>query len=259
MYLEFSACLVCTQIIRKHTRSAAMEVDDAIDVKPPSLQRKSSAKKSSFVKRRIVDDDDNSMSEDDVVKREDDTKPVKIEDEGLGKSLKSIDMSDVFSAQGSDDEQTPKDEDEKPSIKPKRLTKLLPDATAEARKVFKEIPDSIYAAKNLGMNPFRDDANMVCECTYDPATSPREDACGEDCVNRQIFMECTPGECRCGAYCLNRRSVRLTLYHPVSPLDSKGKSMLMSKSSKLKTKVSVCRLGTLFPKATSSTNTLVRS
>eukprot|EP00045_Choanoeca_perplexa_P014811 m.176632 g.176632 ORF g.176632 m.176632 type:complete len:728 (-) comp16802_c0_seq3:1012-3195(-) len=44
-----------------------------------------------------------------------------------------------------------------------------------------------------------------CECTYNPETDVPSAACGEDCLNRQIMIECEPKRCRVGVHCQNRR------------------------------------------------------
>ncbi|EDV26870.1 uncharacterized protein TRIADDRAFT_54228 [Trichoplax adhaerens] len=45
--------------------------------------------------------------------------------------------------------------------------------------------------------------NMTCECTYDE-DDPNFIGCGENCLNRMLFIECG-SKCSCGKFCTNRR------------------------------------------------------
>lgn len=44
-----------------------------------------------------------------------------------------------------------------------------------------------------------------CECSFEPGKDPITKACGADCINRAIFIECIKKYCPCGDYCTNRR------------------------------------------------------
>uniref|UniRef100_A0A915KGG2 Histone-lysine N-methyltransferase n=1 Tax=Romanomermis culicivorax TaxID=13658 RepID=A0A915KGG2_ROMCU len=63
--------------------------------------------------------------------------------------------------------------------------------------------------KRIRNNIYVDSANKMasapgcqpCACK----TSPSGSTCGENCLNRVMFTECTPGVCPCGENCSNRR------------------------------------------------------
>ncbi|KAI9000176.1 hypothetical protein BC832DRAFT_142029 [Gaertneriomyces semiglobifer] len=51
------------------------------------------------------------------------------------------------------------------------------------------------------------DEYMVCDCRYEPGCEMSSQACGPDsnCMNRELFIECTAETCPAGQYCQNRR------------------------------------------------------
>lgn len=57
---------------------------------------------------------------------------------------------------------------------------------------------------------------IMCDCTYEPAGMDISEACGEDCLNRMMMIECRPDRCPCGRYCTNQQFQRVCLL--VTPL-----------------------------------------
>ncbi|KAG0032565.1 histone methyltransferase set2 [Podila clonocystis] len=93
-----------------------------------------------------------------------------------------------------------------PPIRPKQTPpsiKHLPSAVEEAQSNYQTIDHNIYRGNNTG-NPPMNDA-FPCQCKYNPNRDPRWKACGSDCINRNLFVECMEDDCPCGSYCLNRR------------------------------------------------------
>lgn len=70
---------------------------------------------------------------------------------------------------------------------------------------FELIDENIYLAERKRSKQMREVRRMVCDCTT--CKEDREmgyDACGEDCLNRMLFIECG-SKCPCGEYCTNKR------------------------------------------------------
>ena len=47
-----------------------------------------------------------------------------------------------------------------------------------------------------------EDDVLICSCVPDPATGV---GCGEDCINRDVLVECDPAFCPCGSGCQNQK------------------------------------------------------
>ncbi|KAG0096211.1 histone methyltransferase set2 [Podila epicladia] len=92
-----------------------------------------------------------------------------------------------------------------PPIRPKQTPpsiKHLPSMVEEAQTNYQTIDHNIYRG-NITGNPPMNDA-FPCQCKYNPSRDPRWKACGSDCINRNLFVECIEDDCPCGSYCLNR-------------------------------------------------------
>ncbi|CAK9780083.1 hypothetical protein CC85DRAFT_283658 [Cutaneotrichosporon oleaginosum] len=96
---------------------------------------------------------------------------------------------------------------------PPTLIPDLPLAWDDALASFDSLERCVYERKDLGLSREQDDM-MVCDCTFNP--NDPSGACGHDsdCINRAIFIECLPKECRTGKHCLNQRLNRRQ-YAPV--------------------------------------------
>ncbi|KAF9931977.1 histone methyltransferase set2 [Linnemannia zychae] len=89
-----------------------------------------------------------------------------------------------------------------PPIGPPSI-KHLPSALEAAQSTYQQIDDNIYRGVNTGNSPVDD--CLPCQCKYNPNRDPRWKACGPDCINRNLLVECIEDDCPCGSYCLNRR------------------------------------------------------
>ncbi|KAF8985710.1 histone methyltransferase set2 [Entomortierella lignicola] len=89
-----------------------------------------------------------------------------------------------------------------PPIGPPSI-KHLPSALAEAQSSYQQIEHNIYRGTNTGNSPVDD--CLPCQCKYNPNRDPLWKACGPDCINRNLLVECIEDDCPCGSYCLNRR------------------------------------------------------
>ncbi|KAF8936365.1 histone methyltransferase set2 [Haplosporangium gracile] len=81
--------------------------------------------------------------------------------------------------------------------------KNLPSAMKDAQSSYQQIEHNIYRGANTGNSPVDD--CLPCQCKYNPNRDPRWKACGPDCINRNLLVECIEDDCPCGSYCLNRR------------------------------------------------------
>ncbi|KAG0369543.1 histone methyltransferase set2, partial [Mortierella sp. AD032] len=79
----------------------------------------------------------------------------------------------------------------------------LPSAIEDAQSTYQQIELNIYRGANTGNSPVDD--CLPCQCKYNPSRDPRWKACGPDCINRNLLVECIEDDCPCGSYCLNRR------------------------------------------------------
>ncbi|KAF9195477.1 histone methyltransferase set2 [Haplosporangium sp. Z 767] len=89
-----------------------------------------------------------------------------------------------------------------PPIGPPSI-KHLPSAIELAQSTYQQIEHNIYRGTNTGNSPVDD--CLPCQCKYNPHRDPRWKACGPDCINRNLLVECIEDDCPCGSYCLNRR------------------------------------------------------
>ncbi|KAF9109112.1 histone methyltransferase set2 [Mortierella sp. AM989] len=89
-----------------------------------------------------------------------------------------------------------------PPIGPPTI-KHLPSALDDAQSTYQQIEHNIYRGANTGNSPVDD--CLPCQCKYNPHRDPRWKACGPDCINRNLLVECIEDDCPCGSYCLNRR------------------------------------------------------
>ncbi|KAH3751882.1 hypothetical protein DPMN_186487 [Dreissena polymorpha] len=84
--------------------------------------------------------------------------------------------------------------------------KLESDRTEEdIPLLFDLIAENEYLAERKRSKQMREVRRMVCDCTT--SRDDREmgyDACGEDCLNRMLFIECG-SKCPCGEHCTNKR------------------------------------------------------
>ncbi|KAG0299092.1 histone methyltransferase set2, partial [Dissophora globulifera] len=89
-----------------------------------------------------------------------------------------------------------------PPIGPPSI-KHLPSALDDAQSTYQQIELNIYRGTNTGNSPVDD--CLPCQCKYNPQRDPKWKACGPDCINRNLLVECIEDDCPCGSYCLNRR------------------------------------------------------
>lgn len=74
----------------------------------------------------------------------------------------------------------------------------------EARKTFINIMENEYVGGANGKTPVQ---TYPCDCKFDPEQDPPNSACGEDCINRMLCIECKD-DCPYGKNCSNRRFQR---------------------------------------------------
>lgn len=84
-------------------------------------------------------------------------------------------------------------------------TKTEEEDKASKRPPFEPIEDNIYLCERKKNKKMKDVRRMVCDCS----TSKEDrdmgyEACGEDCLNRMLYIECG-NRCPCGEYCINKR------------------------------------------------------
>eukprot|EP00052_Salpingoeca_macrocollata_P024616 m.221004 g.221004 ORF g.221004 m.221004 type:complete len:1009 (+) comp22283_c0_seq2:107-3133(+) len=66
------------------------------------------------------------------------------------------------------------------------------------------MPDYKPISENVFMvTRRRSRERMVCDCSFVPGEDDPEDACGDACLNRQLFIECSKTHCPCGKHCTN--------------------------------------------------------
>ena len=68
--------------------------------------------------------------------------------------------------------------------------------TKSKLKPFKQIEKSVKRSK---LDSKKHEKTTSCVCVYDP----EYDACGDDCLNRNMDMECSPKSCPCKENCTN--------------------------------------------------------
>ncbi|GAB1600835.1 uncharacterized protein LOC115232341 [Argonauta hians] len=82
------------------------------------------------------------------------------------------------------------------------------EANKENDGSYEEIADNIYLTERKKSKQMREVRRMVCDCTINPDDRESNlDACGEDCLNRMLMIECG-SRCPCGEYCNNKRFTR---------------------------------------------------
>ncbi|ORX79705.1 hypothetical protein K493DRAFT_271030 [Basidiobolus meristosporus CBS 931.73] len=107
-------------------------------------------------------------------------------------------------------------------------------AADEARSLFTFLEDNIYRRGAHGS--VTKEEYMPCQCKYNPEIDDPSVACGpnSDCINRMLFIECTPGDCPCGSYCQNQRFQRKD-YSPVEVIKTPQKGFGLQAAENLKT------------------------
>ncbi|XP_078621772.1 uncharacterized protein LOC144888019 isoform X2 [Branchiostoma floridae x Branchiostoma japonicum] len=73
---------------------------------------------------------------------------------------------------------------------------------------FEAITENLYLSERKKSKMRKDIRRMLCECmTSEEERDAGIAACGEDCLNRLLMIECGP-RCLCGEYCTNKRFQR---------------------------------------------------
>ncbi|CAH1249650.1 SETD2 [Branchiostoma lanceolatum] len=73
---------------------------------------------------------------------------------------------------------------------------------------FEEITENLYLSERKKSKMRKDIRRMLCDCvTTEEERDAGMPACGEDCLNRLLMIECGP-RCLCGEYCTNKRFQR---------------------------------------------------
>ena len=86
------------------------------------------------------------------------------------------------------------------------------EASAEKRKarrptIWQQVSESLFTHRKR--NEYNDDETMVCGCSRDQIVP-----CGDGCINRELFQECSEHYCPHGSKCTNRR-FQLKEYAPL--------------------------------------------
>eukprot|EP01117_Protostelium_nocturnum_P007245 TRINITY_DN2590_c0_g1_i3.p1 TRINITY_DN2590_c0_g1~~TRINITY_DN2590_c0_g1_i3.p1 ORF type:complete len:611 (+),score=190.28 TRINITY_DN2590_c0_g1_i3:140-1834(+) len=81
---------------------------------------------------------------------------------------------------------------------------------------FENVTHNVYIERKQ-VKLSREDIS-ICDCRPTPGEIP----CGNDCINRTIFMECTPNYCQVGDACTNQRFQR-AIYPKVQPFMTEKK------------------------------------
>eukprot|EP00158_Paraphelidium_tribonemae_P008966 Partr_v1_DN28736_c0_g2_i9_m62501 putative SET domain containing 2 len=83
------------------------------------------------------------------------------------------------------------------------------EVAVAAIQSFDYIDENVYSAFADGHSIHTE--SMRCQCQFSQSSSTPDssddpdDACGEQCINRLLFVECLPAFCPVGEGCLNRR------------------------------------------------------
>ncbi|KAI1693835.1 SET domain-containing protein [Ditylenchus destructor] len=88
-----------------------------------------------------------------------------------------------------------------PMSDPKQSPLSSEDVQQQAQPQFDRIKENVVLCKDALR---RHEETIHCQCTPTKEEIKNGLACGEDCLNRQLFMECGPG-CPSGKYCTNKR------------------------------------------------------
>ncbi|XP_038048720.1 uncharacterized protein LOC119722605 isoform X2 [Patiria miniata] len=77
--------------------------------------------------------------------------------------------------------------------------------TGDEVPTYEDIPENCYLSERKKSKAGKEARRMVCDCVTSKSERARGfHACGEDCLNRLLMIECT-SRCPCGDYCTNRR------------------------------------------------------
>ncbi|KAI1713741.1 SET domain-containing protein [Ditylenchus destructor] len=88
-----------------------------------------------------------------------------------------------------------------PMLKPKQSSLSGKDNQQQAQPQFDRIKENLVLCRDARR---RHEETIHCQCTPTKDEMKSGLACGEDCLNRQLFMECGTG-CPSGKYCSNKR------------------------------------------------------
>ncbi|KAG0321356.1 histone methyltransferase set2 [Podila horticola] len=190
-----------------HLEYQGSNIEDGDDDDPLPIQRRRHLHSRQGRRIRLIESDD---------EEEQDNQP---NDESEEETIRTFDRNYMSSSSGLSspcddlDSQLSLTPPPSPPIRPKQIppsikhlppsTKHLPSVVEEAQSNYQTIDHNIYRGNNTG-NPPMNDA-FPCQCKYNPNRDPRWKACGSDCINRNLFVECIEDDCPCGSYCLNRR------------------------------------------------------
>ena len=74
---------------------------------------------------------------------------------------------------------------------------------------FIEVKQNLYLSDNNRSSSRKEKKNkrLECACIFDPAVDKPEEACGENCLNRMMMIECT-SKCKLGDFCTNKHFQR---------------------------------------------------
>ncbi|XP_064647183.1 uncharacterized protein LOC135500005 isoform X2 [Lineus longissimus] len=108
-----------------------------------------------------------------------------------------------------------------PPSPPPPLPPVIPETT-EKPPYFEPVPENIYLSERKWSKEQKEAKRMVCDCT-----TCKEDRllgippCGDDCLNRMLFIECG-SRCPCNEKCTNKRFQRRE-YSVVKPFKTESK------------------------------------
>ncbi|XP_033101978.1 uncharacterized protein LOC117105068 isoform X2 [Anneissia japonica] len=133
----------------------------------------------------------------------------KIKVDLLGPGLVTVSEAEKISASGQSGGSSTYEHSEK-----KHRVKEIPDyktmGILEEQDIpsFDSIMENIYLTERKRSKASKDARRMLCECTTSSEERRRGmPACGEDCLNRLLMIECS-SRCPCGDYCTNKRFQR---------------------------------------------------
>ncbi|XP_022104946.1 uncharacterized protein LOC110986919 isoform X2 [Acanthaster planci] len=77
--------------------------------------------------------------------------------------------------------------------------------TGDEIPAYENIPENCYVSERKKSKAGKEARRMICDCTTSKSERARGiPACGDDCLNRLLLIECT-SRCPCGDYCTNKR------------------------------------------------------
>ena len=94
------------------------------------------------------------------------------------------------------------------------------EVMVKALQTFAYIEENEYVGSADGLSG--QDDHMKCQCQYNADVDDPEEACGEQCINRMVFVECQPKFCPVGEACRNQRFQRKQ-YSPVEIFQTASK------------------------------------